>query len=71
MEFSINGGDPLGRMTSSRKLLEQAGWDVAFINSSDIGDLGNEPRLLSFLGPLLEKHGISTPWEARAASADK
>ncbi len=72
-EYSCNEGEPqpLGRVKSSTRLLEAAGWKVVVLQASSLREISNDRSVLRAVGKLLEELGIDTEWRKAVQAAPK
>ena len=72
-EYSSNDGQPqpLGRIQSSTRLLEAAGWKVVILPASSLQEISNDRSVLRAVGKLLEELGIETEWKEAVRAAPK
>ena len=72
LEYATNGErQPLGRIVSSKRLLEAAGWEVFVLNAGQLPSFASEPAMLGTVGRFLHSIGFTTDWKATAASAPR
>ena len=72
LEYATNGErKPLGRIVSSKRLLEAAGWEVFVLNAGQLPSFASEPAMLGTVGRFLHSIGFTTDWKATAASAPR
>lgn len=72
-EYSSNegGAQPLGRIKSSTRLLEAAGWKVVVLPASSLREISNDRSVLRAVGKLLEELGIDTEWRQAVQAAPR
>lgn len=72
-ELSSNKGTPrpLGRIQSSRRLLESVGWRVIIVPASSFPRISSDRAVFKAVGQILEKHGIPTDWLTAVKSAPR
>ena len=72
LEFATNWDrKPLGRIVSSKRLLEAAGWEVFVLNAGQLPSFASEPAMLGTVGRFLHSIGFTTNWKATAATAPR